>query len=349
MTVRYFATIALAMSVPLAGQWLKYPTPGIPRTADGKPNLTAPTPKLSDGKPDLSGVWQIDGLGFAFNITGNQKTDNMLPSAQALYKQRSETYSQGDPNANCLPAGPRTGLFSQELLKIIHTPPLAAILYEEGPHRQIFIDGRPLPKDPNPAWMGYSIGRWEGDTLVIDSAGFNDRTWLDIAGHPHSEALHVTERFTRKDFGHMQLDMTFDDPKTYLKPWTITMGVNFIPDTDLLEYVCNENEKDRPHMIGKQQDEREKEVKVAREILSKYVGSYRAGPVGILRISLDGDQLAVELPGGGGKLPVFAQSETEFFLPTLGSGVEFVKDSKGAVTRLMLRTVEGNNEAVRVP
>ncbi len=159
-----------------------------------------------------------------------------------------------------------------------------AILYEEGPHRQIFIDGRPLPRDPNPAWMGYSVARWDGDTLVVDSAGFNDRTWLDITGHPHSEDLRVTERFTRKDFGHMRLDMTFIDSKTYLKPWTITMGVNFIPDTDLPEYVCNENEKDRPHMIGKQQDEKKGEVKISREVLSKYAGSYRAGPIGILRV-----------------------------------------------------------------
>lgn len=147
----------------------------------------------------------------------------------------------------------------------------------------------------------------------------------------------------------MRLDMTFNDSKTYLKPWTITMGVNFMPDTDLLEYVCNENEKDRPHMIGKQQDEKKGEVKISREVLSKYAGSYRAGPVGILRVSLDGDQLAFELPGGGGKMPVFARSETNFFVPALGSGIEFVRDSKGTVTRLMLRTVEGNNEAVRLP
>jgi hypothetical protein len=349
MTLRYFSTILLAVTAPLAGQWLKYPTPGMPRTADGKPNLVAPAPKLTDGKPDLSGVWQIDGLGYAFNITGEPKMDNMLPWAQVLYKQRSETYGQESPDVNCLPAGPRTGLFSQELLKIIHTPGLAAILYEEGPHRQIFVDGRPLPTDPNPTWMGYSVAHWDGDTFVVDSAGFNDRTWLDITGHPHSEALHVTERFTRKDFGHMRLDMTFEDPKTYLKPWTITMGMNFIPDTDLLEYVCNENEKDRPHMIGKPQDEKKEQVTIPREILSNYVGSYRAGPIGILRISLDGDQLAFELPGGGGKMPAFAQSETNFFVPALGSGIEFVKDTKGAVTRLMLRTVEGNNEAVRLP
>jgi hypothetical protein len=341
------AISVLAMSAPLGAQWLKYPTPGMPRTSDGKPNVTAPAPRTADGKPDLSGIWQIDGFGYAFNITGDQKPE-MLPWAQTLYKERAAGYGKDGPDQNCLPPGPRAGLFSQALLKTVQTPGLLLILYEEAPTRQIFTDGRKLPTDPNPTWMGYSIGRWDGDTLVVESAGFNDKTWLDFTGHPHTEALHVTERYRRKDFGHMQLEMTFDDPKAYTKPWTIAVAVNFVPDTDLLEYVCNENERDHGHLIGKVQDEKKSETTVSREILSKYAGTYRAGPLGNFRVSVEADQLMIELPGGGGRQPTFAQSDSHFVFPAIGGVVEFVKDSQGTVTHLLLKVVEGDQRAVRV-
>jgi len=334
-------------SVPADAQWLKYRTPGIPRTADGAPNLTAPAPRAADGKPDLSGTWQIDGLGYAFNILGG-KGPAMLPWAQAVYAQRAENYWKDDTDIRCLPPGPRAGLFSQNLLKIVQTSGLTLILYEEAPTRQIFTDGRELPRDPNPAWMGYSVGHWEQDAFVTSSAGFNDRTWLDFTGHPHSESLRVTERFRRTDFGHMQLEMTFDDPKTYDKPWTISVNVNFVPDTDLLEYVCNENEKDHAHLVGAVQDEKRGEVRVAREMLSRYVGTYRMGPLGEFRVSVNQQQLMIELPGGGGPQPVFALSDNTFVFPTLGGMIEFVADANGAVTQMVLKIVEGDQRAVRV-
>src|SRR5712691_4452482 len=238
----------LMMGAPLAAQWLKHPTPGIPRTADGKPNLTAPAPRTADRKPDLSGIWQMNGLGYAFDIVGD-KGPEMLPWAKELYKQRGDNYWRDDTDVKCLPPGPRAGLFSQNLLKIVQTPGLVLILYEEAPTRQIFTDGRDLPRDPNPTWMGYSVGHWEGDTLVVESAGFNDRTWLDFTGHPHTEALQVTERFRRKDFGHMQRQITFDDPQTLTKPLTFSLALNYAPDTEMLETVCED--RDSPHLVGK--------------------------------------------------------------------------------------------------
>jgi hypothetical protein len=236
-------------------QWLDYPTPGIPRTPDGKPILTAPPPRAADGKPDLSGVWQIAGLGYATNITDVA----MLPSAERLYKQRRDTYGNEDPAGRCLPEGPRSSLAGLEPLRIVQTPNLTAIHYEIGNFREIFTDGRRLPKDPNPTWMGYSVGRWEGDTLVVETSGFNDKTWLDFRGHPHTEALKITERFRRQDFGHMRLDMTFEDPGAYTKPWTITMMVTLLPDMELLESVCLENEKDYARLVGKVVDEKKAE------------------------------------------------------------------------------------------
>jgi len=337
----------LIMGVPAAAQWLNHPTPGIPRTADGKPNLTAPAPRTADGKPDVSGTWQIDGLGYAFNILGEHGPE-MLPWAQALYQQRADNYWRDDTDVKCLPPGPRAGLFSQNLLKIVQTPGLALILYEQAPTRQIFTDGRELPRDPHPTWMGYSVGHWEGETLVVESAGFNDRTWLDFTGHPHTEALQVTERFRRKDFGHMQLEMTFNDPKAFTKPWTISVDVNFVADTELLEYVCNENEKDHSRLVGTVQDEKKAEVRVSPEILSKYVGTYQMGPLGDFKVSLNQGQLMIELPGGGGRQPVFAQSDKDFVFPTVGGLIEFVTDSKGTVTHMLLKIVEGEQRATRV-
>ena len=344
-TARYatLASLLMLLEAPAASQWLNYPTPGIPRTTDGKPNLTAPAPRTADGKPDLSGMWQIGGLGYATNITDGE----MLPWAQQLFKKRLETYGNDDPAGGCLPEGPRSSLAGLDPLRIIQAPNMVAILYETGTFRQVFTDGRPLPKDPNPTWMGYSVGRWEQDTLVVDTAGYNDKTWLDFNGHPHSEALHVTERFRRTDFGHMQLDMTFDDPKTYAKPWTISMAVSFVPDDDLLENVCLENEKDRGRLVGTVQDERKSERQIAASLLSQYAGTYDVGPLGSWSVSVAGDHLTVELSDGGGKQPIFAQSDTGFVFPSIGGTITFVKDSKGDVTQFLLTIVEGDFKAVR--
>src|SRR5712692_2035264 len=245
-------TVLSMASAPAAAQWLNYPTKRVPRLPDGKPTLSAPAPRTPDGKPDLSGIWQANGPKYLVNIAADLKPGEVpfRPAAEALFKERGTLkHASEESNANCLPQGvPRINA-TPNPYKIIQAPGMIVILYEAFTlYRQIFTDGRELPKDPQPNWLGYSVGHWEGDTLVVESIGFNGKTWMDQAGHPLSDALHVTERFRRRDFGHMELQITLDDPKMYTKPWTITEDPVLIPDTDLLEMICNENEKDLEHL-----------------------------------------------------------------------------------------------------
>jgi hypothetical protein len=240
------AAVLVITASPATAQWLKYPTPGIPRTPDGKPNLSAPTPRTADGKPDISGLWLTRGI-YIGDIAKDLKPGEVpfQPWAQELYKHRRDTLSKEDPTGRCIPGGVPRSTAVPYPFKILTTPNIVVVLYEAvHAYRQIFTDGRPLPKDPNPNWLGYSIGHWEGDTLVVDSAGFNDNVWLDNNGHPATESLRVTERFRRTDFGHMSVEILIDDPKAYTKPWTVTLPLVFQPDTELLEYICPENEKD---------------------------------------------------------------------------------------------------------
>ena len=266
----------------------------------------------------------------------------MLPWAQKVYEARSATYGHEDPASNCLPEGPRAGLAGLEPFRIVQTPDVSFFMYESSPVRQIFTDGRKLPDDPTPSWMGYSVARWEADTFVIDTSGYNERTWLDFAGHPHSESLHVTERFRRTDFGHMQLSITFEDPKAYTKPWTISVAVNLVPDTVMLEYVCLENEKDRPRLVGRASDDRSVSKKVSRDILSRYVGIYDVPMLGVWTVSLDGGELKIEMADGGGKQAVIAQSDTVFIYPPIGGPVQFISDAQGKVSGLVVTIVEGD-------
>jgi hypothetical protein len=249
MTGRSLAALLFA-SAPVCGQWLNYPTPGIPRAADGKANLTAPVPKTQDGKPDLSGVWEHkNARDSAYYLDGIEIP--WTPWGESVFKQRTEDNQIDNPETRCLPRGiPKADAF--DVHKIVQTPGLVVILYEyQNTFRQIFTDGRALPQDPNPTWMGYSVGHWEADTLVVESNGFNGKAWLSGRGNPISDALHVTERIRRRDFGHMDIQITIDDPKTYKKPWTAQLHPELIPDTDLLELVCNENERDLRHLVGK--------------------------------------------------------------------------------------------------
>jgi len=247
------AIIVCVMSAPLSAQWLNYKAPGIPRLPDGKPNLVAPAPKTPDGKPDLSGVWLTRG-GYTGNIAKDLKPGEVSfqPWAEALYKHRVETNGKDDPQAYCVLSGVPREHVEPYPFKILNTDGMVVILYEAlHSYRQIFMDGRPLPKDPNPTWMGYSTGHWEGDTLVVESAGFVDNNWLDNSGHPGTEAMHLTERFRRRDFGHIDLQLTINDPKAYTKPWSVNLELNLEPDNELIEYACDENEKDLRHLVGK--------------------------------------------------------------------------------------------------
>jgi hypothetical protein len=237
-------TAALMMTGSVAAQWLTHPTAGIPRLPDGKPDLAAPVPKHA-GKPVLAGLWR-PSPGMVGDIARNLKPGEVpyQPWAETLFKERRANSSKDDPTANCIVGGvPRSDLVGYPF-KILEVPGMMVILYEAvHSYRQIFTDGRPFPADMNPSWFGYSVGHWEGDALVVETRGFNDKGWLDNGGKPATDQLKVTERFIRKDFGNMDIEITIDDPKAYTKPWTVTQPLAFQADTELLEYICNENNR----------------------------------------------------------------------------------------------------------
>ena len=257
------------------GQWIHYRTAGIPRTADGKPNVTAPAPRASDGKPQLSGLWQVepspwselkplvgnmndvfapgddlmDFSKYAINILADfqRGQEPIRPEVAARARQRQSS-KEREPNP-CLPGAITFTNLIPATIKWVQTPGLIVILQEAGfDFRQVYLDGRKPPSDSLPLWLGYSVGRWDGDTLIVDTTGFNEKTVLDAMGHPHSDALHLTERYHRRDLGHMDVQLTVDDPKTYTKPFTIKYTDLLVPDSDILEYVCEENERDSRHM-----------------------------------------------------------------------------------------------------
>jgi len=245
--------ILLVLASVSSAQWIHHPDPKTPRTADGKPNLTAPLSRTPDGRPDLSGVWIRVPPVKRDNPANNNLLDympdgatiSMRPEAAALYQRRRDVLlGTGRPSERCLPHGIPDAMLPGVPYKIVETPGLVLILYEQlGRFRQVFTDGRAYPVDPQPAWWGYSIGKWDGDAFVIETTGYNDKTWLDDSGHPHSDAMKTTERFRRIDFGHMEIGITIDDPKFYTQPFTVTIPFELLPDTDLIEDVCD-NEKD---------------------------------------------------------------------------------------------------------
>jgi hypothetical protein len=334
------AIIVTALVTPLAAQWVQHRTPGIPRTADGKPNLTAPAPRTGDGKPDLTGLWEAV-TDVAVSNVGALKPADVQPWAQALVQQRTENFGRENPHYQCLPQGPAYTTLGG-MKRFLQTPAMIVILNEDLTYRQIYMDGRALETDPNPSWMGYSVGHWDGDTLVVESNGFNDRTWL--AGyHPHTEALRITERFRRSDFGHLEIAVTFQDPKAYNKAWTVPIRTRFAADTELLESVCNEfTDNGQEHWIGKVSDAQKSAVKVAPEVLAKYVGVYKGiylrGPRAV-EVTLSGDKLFVAV-NGGEKRPVLPQSETNFS----GTGLtyQFIPDDHGMATHVVEGHVSGD-------
>jgi hypothetical protein len=323
-----------------AAQWIQHPTPGIRRTADGKPDLTARTPRTRDGKPDLSGVWERSNDHYYNNVAADLKPADVKPWAQALYQRRLADFAVDSMETQCLPLGP-AALTDSEPVKFIQTPSLIVILLEDLTYRQIHMDGRKLPKDPNPSWMGYSVGHWDGDTLVVETSGFTERAWLDYDGHPHTEALRVTERYRRRDFGHLDVKVTFDDPGAYARPWTVSVPMELFPDTELLEYVCRENEKPLEHTPAAA-------VNVSRALLSKYVGSYEMredNEVTSAVVSLSGDTLFLDLDHEG-PLQLVPISDTSF--SESGNVIQFLPDSQGTVSAFLYVTVEGRWRAVRV-
>jgi hypothetical protein len=250
-------TVLVLVCAPLQAQWVKVPPANIPRMPDGEPNLSAPSPRLPDGKPDLSGIWRPDNkyAGRLQNFAVDLKVEDVpfQPWAKALFDERKTgAHSKDEPSAQCLPQGvPRVNAAAGQW-KVVQTPGFIVIVYEAFNifWRQIFLDGRELAEDAPPTWLGYSTGKWDGDALVVDTKGFNGKAWIDQLGKPSTEALHVIERFRRTDFGHMEIQITIDDPKAYTKPWTVTEQVRLLPDTELMEAICNENNRDLEHLPG---------------------------------------------------------------------------------------------------
>jgi hypothetical protein len=266
--------VSAALAASLSAQWPAHPTRDVPRTADGTPNLLGPAPRTRDGRPDLSGIWENRGwrnLGNGVSGTGGSPgTPAVLPrgpglffdigsgvtgglpfqpAAAALKKQRMADNMKDNPDAHCLPMGNMQLHTHPQPRKIIQTPDVIVILYEgNGGIRQLFTDGRPLPgNDPQPWWFGYSTGRWEGDSLVVRSSGFRDGGWLDVNGSPLTDAATVTERFTRANYGNLTIEITVDDPKAYTRPWSVTVNQQIMLDTELIEFICLENEQSTKH------------------------------------------------------------------------------------------------------
>jgi hypothetical protein len=338
------ATLALALSTSAVAQWIDFRTPGIPRMPDGKPNLTAPAPRTADGKPDLSGNWQAGRAaqyGYDYNVAQDLPPGSVTAWAESVREKRVQDFRKDSPLAQCRPVS-IPFLNFRGLSRIVQSPGVIVILYESpnSPHRIIFTDGRELPKEMNPTWLGYSVGRWEQDTLVVTTSGFNDKGWLDVGGLPQTESLRLTERFHRRDFGHLELEVTFDDPKTFAKPFTLHLDKLLTPDTEIIEDVC-ENERDSGHL--------ESGVKVAPEVLAKYAGTYQVGNAGReVVVKALGNQVLIEDTAYPKDRLFVARSETAFLSSVSQDVVEFFRDSQGAVTHFVRTTGAGKEEkAVR--
>ncbi|HEX5048476.1 MAG TPA: hypothetical protein VFX89_15285 [Gammaproteobacteria bacterium] len=327
----------LAVSISLAlvataahAQWLDLKTPGIPRTADGKPDLAAPAPRTADGRAELTGLWRPTGT------SGDLHDESKIQDwAVKLRAAREANYYKDGPHMQCLPNGPAAiaGGGGGGMRRIVQSPTVIAILNGDLTYRQIFTDGRALEKDPLPIWMGYSVGRWDGDTLVVESNGYNGKTWLHTEGLGHTEKLRITERYRRLDFGHLQLDVTYDDPGTFDQPLHVTAKLEYAADDELLETVCNEaTEGGTKHWVGdKTADGKTTAVAVDPKILDKYVGTYRGYWLDNLTtlVVMREDGGLVVTRNGGKKSPLFAQSETTFVCPSCQWGQPYIFEREG--------------------
>jgi len=269
--------LVAVVTTTVSAQWPKYTTPDVPRLADGQPNLTAPAPRTADGKPDLSGIWEIvfgggggRGRGAApppapppdpnatpvsqfFEVAGRGYPLPLQPWAAELKKKRMADNSKDNPDVWCLPIGLMQYHNHPQPRQIVQTKNLTLITYESNYGlRYIYTDGRPAPNnDPTPWWFGYSRGWWEGDTLVVETTNFrgDERAgWLDVNGSPYTDALKMTERFRRPNVGTLEIDITIDDPKAYTKPFTVRVNQRLMVDSEMIEFICNENEKSSDHL-----------------------------------------------------------------------------------------------------
>ncbi len=339
MRVRLVILALAVTSVTANAQWLKLPTPGMPRLPDGKPNLEAPAPRTADGKPDLSGLWRNDGGDRLYNnIAADLKPGDVAPWADAIYQKRKLEFGKDSMETLCLPMGPQYLTTRFRRARIVQTPALIVLMFDDLVHRSIWMDGRSLETDPNPTWLGYSVGRWEGDTLVVESNGFTDRSWLDFDGHPHTEELRITERYSRTTVGRIDRQATLTDPKAYTRPIQVSVPLKLQPDTELIESVCENNRSlERMTAVTAAQP-----VSVPASTLSRYVGTYDVvdddGAKSTVEVTMSGTTLWLEYAAKG-KEPLLPLSATRFSWS--GTIVEFSTPKPGT-THLLIRYVEGD-------
>lgn len=334
----FFVAAAALSAAPVFAQWSNLKTPGIPRQADGKPNLSAPAPRTADGKPDLSGIWQMGGrgpgreFGYDYDVTQNDPS-LITPWARGVRQQRLQDFRKESPLSHCMPVSV-SFLNFRSMIRLVQTPGLIVTLHESpnSPHRLIFLDGRALPKDPSPTWLGYSVGHWEGDTLVVNSVGFNDQGWIDVGGNPQTESLKLTERFRRPDFGHLEYEATYDDPKVFTRKFSIRTVKTYAADTEILEDVC-ENERDREHLSGG--------AKIPPEVLAKNAGLYVIDGRDV-DVTVSGEQLVVKDTAHARDQIFIARSESHFMSSVSEDYIDFAKDASGAV--VSFTRVEGNKQ-----
>ena len=342
---RRVATLVLLVSTtPLAAQWLTLATPGIPRTANGEPDMSAPAPRTADGRPDLTGLWRP--VGASPDLFDQTKIQAW---ARTLMAEREQRFYSDGPHFRCLPTGPGSIISSGEggFRRIVQGPTVTAILNGDLTYRQIFMDGRELEPDPLPTWMGYSVGRWDDDTLVVESNGFNDKTWLHNQGLSHTESLRITERYRRLDFGHMQLEVTYEDPGAFDSPLHVVFAMEFAADDEMLETVCNEAPQgNSSNWVGeKVADPVATRVDVASEILAKYVGTYQGywldNPTTV-EVTLEDGALFLRR-NGGDKSELIAQSETTFVCGSCrwGQPYVFTREGDGMATEVAEVQVSG--------
>lgn len=356
MKRRLATLVLLASTTPLAAQWLTLSTPGIPRTLDGEPDMSAPAPRTPGDRPDLSGLWIPAGYeGSLFDPNAVHEW------ARAAVVEAERTFFSNSPRFSCLPSGPAyltAGRTAGGLRRIVQSPSMLVFLYSDMVYRQIFMDGRELEPEPFPTWMGYSVGRWEGDTLVVESNGYNDKTWLHRRGLPHTERLRMTERYYRPDFGGMQMEITFEDPGTSDSPLHAVVTMEYVADNELLEVVCNEASEGRSHWGGDVSDAEEGAVDVAPEILANYVGTYsgywqtRAITIDVM---LENGELVMERFGaendqrnGDQRIRLISRSETNFDC-TCGWGYSFRTGEDGIATAVDELHVSGAWTLRRLP
>lgn len=344
---RLLATgILLAASTPVAAQWLTLATPGIPRTADGKPDLSAPAPRTADGHPDLSGLWIRRGP-----LTGNfNDASNVQEWARELKAKRERAFFTDEPAQQCLPGGP-AHLIAGDQRRILQTNAVIAVLNYDLTYRQIFVDGRTLESSPNPSWMGYSVGHWDDDTLVVESNGFNDKTWLNREGLSHTEQLRVTERYHRSDFGHMRLDVTYTDPRTFAAPSNASIELALVVDDEMLETVCNEASEGTSHYVGEIGHSETSVIEVDPKVLRGYVGTYRGywgQTLTTVEVTLEDGALLLRRNGRNEPYRMLPQSENTFQC-SCGLGYIFAHSADGAAPTVDEVHVTGGWTFARVP